>query len=502
MRFRSFLTHCSLLIAHCFLFSCSTTNPPPIPPSIPREFRGVWVATVNNIDWPSSRHLSVAEQQRELLAILDRAGDLHFNAVIFQVRPAADAVYPSALEPWSEYLTGTMGLAPEPFYDPLAFAVEAAHARGLELHAWFNPYRARHSSGNSPVSEDHISRLHPEQVVSYGDFLWMDPGSTEVQEHSIRVILDVVHRYDIDGVHLDDYFYPYPIQGEDGTDIEFPDDRTWNQYVASGGALSRGDWRRRSVDAFVETLYGAVKRDKPWVRVGISPFGIWRPHHPPGIVGFDAWDKLYADSRKWLTEGWVDYFAPQLYWPIERKELSFTTLLEWWQQQNVRGVHIWPGVASSRVASGRPNSVPAMEIIDQIAESRRILPFPGTIHFSMRSLMENRGGLADRLKEGPYSNIALAPRFERLGSVGPPVPAIRMSGSILERARPLTPDERWWVISTRSGSRWETVILPATFTTYTLVERADEVMVFAVSRTGIESSPVRLRTAEDRRRTR
>lgn len=473
--------------------------PPPRPPSIPREFRGVWVATVNNIDWPSARDLTVGEQKRELLAILDRARELHLNAVILQVRPAADALYPSTHEPWSEYLSGTMGVAPEPFYDPLAFAVEEAHARGLELHAWFNPYRAHHPGATSPISGDHISRRHPELVVPYGDLLWMDPGAASVREHSTNVIVDVVRRYDIDGVHLDDYFYPYPVQAADGTDIEFPDDLTWNQYVADGGTLSRGDWRRASIDGFVENLYGAVKREKPWVRVGISPFGIWRPGNPAGIAGFDAWEKLYADSRKWLIEGWVDYLAPQLYWPIARKELSFTSLLEWWHQQNARGIHIWPGVASSRVASGRPNSVSAGEIIDQIGESRRILSYPGVIHFSMRSLMENRGGLADRLGNGPYSDVALSPRFERLGAAGPPVPEVTISGSMMERARPVTPDERWWVLSSRSGLRWQTAILPATFVAHILPHRTDEVIVYSVSRTGIESSPVRMRLPERRR---
>ena len=245
-------------------------------PKPAREFRAVWVATVNNIDFPTKKGLSIEQQKTELVAILDLAKKLRLNAVIFQVRPMTDAVYRSNLEPWSEFLTGEMG-KPQPF-DPLEFLIAVAHKRGILVHAWFNPYRARHPSATSTVSEDHISRLHPELVVSYGDFLWMDPGSTEVQEHSIKVIVDVVHRYDIDGVHLDDYFYPYPVQGEGGTDIEFPDDRTWNQYLAGGGTLSRGDWRRRSVDAFVETLYAAVKRDKPWVRVGISPFGIWPEH--------------------------------------------------------------------------------------------------------------------------------------------------------------------------------------------------------------------------------
>ena len=191
-----------------------------------REMRGAWVATVSNIDWPSTNTLSTAEQKSELLAILDRAAELHLNTLIFQVRPGCDALYASDLEPWSEYLTGTMGKAPEPFYDPLAFAIEEAHKRGLELHAWFNPYRARHRSAKSPLSPDHIGVTRPSLVKKYGDELWLDPGEREVQEHSLKVVMDVLERYDVDGIHFDDYFYPYKEKSYSGKDLDFPDDAT------------------------------------------------------------------------------------------------------------------------------------------------------------------------------------------------------------------------------------------------------------------------------------
>ena len=269
-----------------------------------REFRGLWIATVANIDWPSNPGLPSDVQQKQLLAILDKAAALHFNAVILQVRPACDALYPSNYEPCSKYLTGTMGQAPSPAYDPLAFAVTEAHKRGLELHAWFNPFRARHSSGKSPVAPNHISKTHPELVRSYGDMLWLDPGEPAAQDYSLNVIMDVVRRYDIDGVHLDDYFYPYKIKDADGNDVDFPDDVSWAKYQQSGGKLKRDDWHRQNVNTFIQHLYQSIKKEKPWVKFGVSPFGIWRPGTPPQIDGYDAYDKLYADFA-FVAAEWV-----------------------------------------------------------------------------------------------------------------------------------------------------------------------------------------------------
>jgi uncharacterized lipoprotein YddW (UPF0748 family) len=228
------------------------------PPPLPREFRGVWVATVANIDWPSKPGLPAEQQQKEFVAILDKCVELKMNAVIFQVRPMADALYESKLEPWSEYLTGAIGKPPEPRYDPLAFAVKEAHARGLELHAWFNPYRARHPSAKSPAPDDHITKRRPDLAKPYGTHYWMNPTNKEVQDHSIAVFLDVVRRYDIDGIHIDDYFYPYK-ERKDGKTIEFPDDDTWAAYRKSGGKLSRDDWRRDAVNQFIRRMYVEVK---------------------------------------------------------------------------------------------------------------------------------------------------------------------------------------------------------------------------------------------------
>src|SRR5436190_6178160 len=260
----------SLVLLGPLLCPAASYEPSTITPPKPmREFRAAWIATVGNIAWPSRRDSSTAEQKAELLALFDRAVQLRLNAIIFQVRPACDALYASTIEPWSEYLTGTMGKAPKPFYDPLAFAVEEAHKRGLELHAWFNPYRARNSLAGS-IAPNHVSKTHPQLVRHYGALLWLDPGEKEVQDYSLAVIMDVVRRYDIDGVHFDDYFYPYPEKDRAGNYLELPDYVSWKRYGVGGG-LSRDDWRRENINSFIRMVYEFIKAAKPWVKFGISP---------------------------------------------------------------------------------------------------------------------------------------------------------------------------------------------------------------------------------------
>ncbi|HON08886.1 MAG TPA: family 10 glycosylhydrolase, partial [Verrucomicrobiota bacterium] len=299
------------------------------PPQPQREFRGVWIATVGNIDWPSKPGLPVEQQKSELINILNKAIDLKLNVVIFQVRTSCDAFYNSNIEPWSEFLTGQMGQAPKPFYDPLAFAVEEAHKRGLELHAWFNPFRARYSSVKSQLSSNHISKTKPGIVRQYGKQLWLDPGMTSAQDYVRSVILDVVRRYDIDGVHIDDYFYPYVEKDSSGQDIPFPDNETYNLYKSKGGKLSKGDWRRENINNFIKTINQSIHKEKNWVKFGISPFGIWRPDASLSIRGMDAYEQIFADSKKWINNGWCDYFAPQLYWKIDAQGQSFPVLLKW-----------------------------------------------------------------------------------------------------------------------------------------------------------------------------
>lgn len=413
-------------------FLAGTAAPPP-----PREFRGVWVASVANIDWPSRPGLSSQEQMAEATALLDCALGLHLNAVVLQVRPAADALYASELEPWSEYLSGTQGQAPEPLYDPLAFWVAEAHRRGIELHAWFNPFRARHPSAKSPLSEGHLAHRHPDAVRSYGDLLWLDPGNAHALQHSLAVIADVARRYDVDGVHIDDYFYPYPVEVPGNATsantgkqwLEFPDQASWQAYLASGGKLGRNDWRRHNVNRFVEQLYRTVRAIKPWVKIGISPFGLGRPEHrPAGISGFSQYHQIYADVEHWLEQGWLDYLAPQLYWPINQPAQAFGVLHDYWLKHNPRGRHVWPGLFTSQVGAPQ-KSWPADEIVAQVGLARSQAIDRGHIHFSMVALAQNRQGIATRLAAATYAEPALVPATPWLELAAAPMPQLVTRGA-------------------------------------------------------------------------
>ena len=392
------------------LSGCVSAPPRPYavaPPPV-REFRGAWVASVANIDWPSRPGLTAAAQQEEIVRIVERAQAIGLNALIVQVRPAADALYASALEPWSEYLSGEQGKAPEPWYDPLALWITEAHRRGIELHAWFNPYRARHPSSRSPLAPGHVANTMPGAVKAYGDYLWLDPGEEEAAQRTLDVIVDVVRRYDVDGIHIDDYFYPYPIAAPDGGgDLDFPDEPSWAKYRLSGGSLPREDWRRANVDALIERIHAAVHREKPRVLFGVSPFGLGRPDlRPPAIAGFSPYDKLHADVELWLARGWLDYLAPQLYWPIDAPAQPFGPLLDYWTAANTAGQHVWPGLFTSRI-DGTASSWSAQEIMNQLALTRA-RHVDGHIHFSMSALMQNRDGIADRLTAA-YATPALVP---------------------------------------------------------------------------------------------
>jgi uncharacterized lipoprotein YddW (UPF0748 family) len=504
-------------------------------PPLAREFRAVWVASVSNIDWPSRPGLSTAEQQRELLLLLDRAAELRLNAIVLQVRPAGDALYASRLEPWSYFLTGMQGRAPRPAWDPLAFAITEAHRRGMELHAWFNPYRARHPDDTTRTSSPlHLSRTNPQLVHRYGPYQWMDPGEPEVRRKTLEVVLDVVTRYDVDGVHIDDYFYPYPERNRRTRKlIPFPDDRSWSAYQRRGGTLSRDDWRRRNVDLLVEELYAGIKRTKPWVKFGISPFGIWRPGSPPSVRGMDAYQAIYADSRKWLLEGWLDYWTPQLYWPTTAVSQRYADLLGWWRGQNPHGRHIWPGNYTSRVsARGRvPWQVP--ELFAQIRETRaQLSPNSGNVHFSMDAFLVNRDSLNERLMTGLYAEPALIPPSAWLAGGLPDAPVVvripqpRMIELDVTRAgaplldapsaesravqppRPRTATDRtataattgmrsvrdphWWLVRARYLDGWYARIVPATQRTIRLpLDMTDAppstIFVSAIDHAGQES---------------
>jgi uncharacterized lipoprotein YddW (UPF0748 family) len=446
-----------------------------VPPSPPREFRGAWIATVANKDWPSAPGLSVAQQKAELISLLDTAVRLKLNAVIFQVRPSCDAVYASSLEPWSYYLTGVPGAAPQPYYDPLAFAIEEAHKRGLEIHAWFNPFRARLTPAE-PLAATHIARTHPDWVRSYGDQLWLDPGNPGVRDYVVRIVTDVVRRYDVDGVQFDDYFYPYPVPGRNGYE-PFPDGATWARYGVVSG-LTREDWRRQNINQFVQSVYLNIKAVKPWVKFGISPFGIWRPGNPPQIRGSDAYATLFADSRLWLARGWVDYLSPQLYWPIETPEHSYTALLNWWAQQNVQRRNLWPGLAAYQL--------PSMEIAGQIQATRRQPGASGEILFHLKSLLESPA-LANAIA-GQYTQPVLVPASPWLAALPPSRPQFVAHesgvGWMFQWATPGYSPARWMFQYYGPDNNWTTKFLPAFQTTQVFAVPPPIVSVRAMDRAG------------------
>jgi len=466
---------------------------PPVPT---REFRGAWIATVNNIDWPSKPSLTSAQQQKELREIIERAAQLKLNALIFQVRPACDALYISRLEPWSEYLTGKMGKAPKPAWDPLAFAINEAHKRGLELHAWFNPFRARYKSSVGAASNSHISRKQPRLVKSYGGYQWLDPAEPAAQAHSLAVILDVAQRYAVDGVHLDDYFYPYQVRDSKGKLLDFPDDSSWKRYK---GKMTRADWRRDNINRFLQRMYTEIKKTRPWIKVGISPFGIWRPGYPKTIKGLDAYDSLYADARKWLNNGWLDYCAPQLYWSIESPGQSYPKLLKWWAGENKKRRHLWIGNNSAKV-----NPWKADEIIKQIGLTRSERGSTGNIHWNVSALTKDRGGLATQLKKTTYSKPALVPASPWLDKIPPAKPQVDMKTSKNPGQLTLTWHNRTrepvarWVFQMRIKGKWSTMIFPAkqvsALMNVTGPSVPDAIALTAVDRAGNTSKPAALTT--------
>ncbi len=437
---------------------------PPAPGTLPqtvsvshrREFRGVWVATVSNIDWPSKPGLPVEQQKAELIGILNRIQALNFNALVLQVRPEGDALYASQLDPWSYWLTGTQGKAPNPFYDPLEFAIAECHKRNIELHAWFNPYRAKVAVNTYPNAKPHITLTNPEYVYRWGNQLWMDPGAKVIQDRAYNVMLDVVKRYDVDGIHLDDYFYPYHIAGK-----SFPDSKTYSAYKAAGGKLSVGDWRRDNVNKMVQRLSTGIKATKPHVKFGISPFGIYRPGQPAQIKGLDAYSILYADAKKWLEQGWVDYMAPQLYWKIDQTAQSYSVLLNWWTGINPKKRHIYTG---NNLGQLDGKSWKLQEINRQVEISRSLGSklSVGNIFFSMSAFTENRQNIYNSFKSSLYAKPALVPAMSWLDASPPAVPTrLEVNNRQLTWTAADNGDIRSWTLYKQSGTTWTLVrIIP------------------------------------------
>lgn len=529
-----------LLLALAGILVGAPANAQPVPPRVAREFRAAWISPTEGGDWPSRPGLSVDEQKAELRDVLDRAKADGLNAVLLHVRTAGDALYPSRSAPWSRYLVGRdpISLGDYAGYDPLALAIAEAHARGLQLHVWFNPFRAMPPDDLGKPIAGHVTRTHPEWIRQYGKSTWIDPGIPAARRAVLDCVMDVVERYDVDGVHLDDYFYPYR---EEATitrtvkrgkkrkritrrvTLQFPDNTSWRRYGVARGWSDRAAWRRANVDDFVRTLYREVKAKKRWVLVGISPFGVWRPGHPQGITGLDAYAETFADARRWLREGWVDYLAPQLYWPLDNSQQRFTRLDAWWRGENVLGRHLWPGLFTMRVGSRNDPWEPA-EIereVEALRSARQgTAESLGHVHFRLRTFGEHLDGdsltFGDALRVAEYAEPALPPPSPWLGAAAPAMPVLappsdvgtQQQGSASDEpprasrlTRPLmiaSPGDsvgvRWWLVqSLGTNDRWRTKLLPVADGSVALTA-ADTVgvawiAVTALSRTGVAGMP-------------
>jgi uncharacterized lipoprotein YddW (UPF0748 family) len=383
-----------------------------------REFRGVWIATVANIDWPSKPGLSTELQKAELIRILDDHQKSGINAIMFQVRPGADAFYGKGREIWSRYLSGVQGKAPSPYYDPLEFAIVEAHKRGMELHAWFNPYRATFNLIDSHTSADHITKQKPEWFFTYGGKKLFNPGIPEVRDYIVQVVMDVVKNYDIDGVHFDDYFYPYPESNQ-----TIRDNEAFYKYGADFKNID--DWRRNNVDTLIHVLSDSIHTAKKYVKFGVSPFGIWRnkSQDPNGSEsnGFDGYSKLYANARKWTESGWLDYINPQIYFPFGYKVAPYDKLLDWWSE-NTFGKHLYVGQGVYRALENRPGWSDRRQIPDQIRYLRNNPRTQGSVFFSSKSVTTNMAGVKDSLRNNFYRFPALQPQMLWLDVVNPNPP--------------------------------------------------------------------------------
>ncbi len=380
----------------------SVTSPQSTPPK--REFRAAWIATVTNLDWPSSNTLSVAQQKQELINLLDELKRDGINTVIFQIRSECDAMYSSSFDPWSYWLTGSQGTPPFPYYDPLEFAVAEAHKRGMELHAWFNPYRVERSVGNYPTAVNHVTKLHPDWIFQISSIKYLNPGLSEVRNYISSVVYDVVSRYDVDGVHFDDYFYPYPPNNMTAnTTNNALDDAAFASDPR--GFTDKNNWRRDNVNIMVKQVNDTIQSIKPWVKFGISPFGIWKNGVPAGISGMDAYNDIYCDAINWLEHKTIDYLTPQLYWPFGGGQ-DYGKLQPWWADSAAaNGRHLYPGHAYYRIAVWTS----ASEMPRQIRLDRTNQKVQGSVFFRARNFAENPKGVTDTLRNDLYRYKAISP---------------------------------------------------------------------------------------------
>lgn len=359
-------------------------DPEPIPPGTGSEerteLRGAWVSTVYNLDWPSqSSYLNPVKQMGEYISLLDDLQDMGMNAVFVQVRPAGDALYPSQIVPWSKYLSGFQGLAPN--YDPLAFMIEETHKRGMEFHAWFNPFRASVDTKSDLLAANHVVKQQPDWIVNAGGKLYINPGIPQARQHIIDTILEVVNGYSIDGVHLDDYFYP--------SNVEFADDAAFKSYNTDK-IKTKADWRRSNINAFVRQLGESIHKAKPQVEYGISPFGVWRNQSVDKTgsntkAGVTAYDNMYADVRTWIKNGWIDYVTPQIYWSLSFTAARYDTLVDWWAQEvKNTGVDLYIGHAPYKLGTKEAGWQSAQEIVNQLKYNKKYTEVKGDVFLAPR----------------------------------------------------------------------------------------------------------------------
>jgi len=398
-----------------------------------RELRAIWIATVGNIDWPSSKNLTTDQQKTEFIALLDQVKQYNMNTIVFQIRPAADAFYPSKLEPWSQWLNGRQGKAPEPMYDPLDFAIKECRKRGIDIHVWLNPYRAIADTSYKGQDSSHITRVHPEWFLTYGRTLYFNPGLQETRNFVSSVVSDIVRRYDIDAVHMDDYFYPYRIK-----DKVFPDSATFAANSRGFASDQKENWRRDNVDLIIKQIHDSIRSIKPWVEFGISPFGVWRnidkdPRGSKTKAGQTNYDDLYADILKWQREKWIDYITPQIYWEIGKKIADYAIISDWWSH-NANGTPLYTGQGTFLIDKKAKNKKwrTSKEIINQLKFNKKYPNISGNMHFSGKILAKNPLNIKKRLLKGPYKFQALPPMNYRINQVLPTEPTeakIKISGS-------------------------------------------------------------------------
>ena len=410
-----------------------------------REFRGAWIATVGNIDYPSAKTLTAVQQQAEFTKILDQHQQAGINAVMVQIRTNGDAFYPSNLAPWSEFLTGIQGKAPDPLYDPMIFMISECRKRGIEFHAWFNPYRAVANVNTSMLDSKHVAKQHPEWLLPFGNLRVLDPGLSEVRKHITQVVMEVANRYDVDGIHFDDYFYPYPATG-----LILNDSATYAKN--SRGVLKKDDWRRDNVNLFIKNISDSLKTVKPWVKFGISPFGIWQnksASKPLGSAtnGLESYSDIYCDTRLWLEKGWIDYVTPQLYWNIGKASADHAILVPWWAN-NVFDRHLYIGhaaykinstdaIASDAVIWQSPSHMPS-----QIRLVRNTPKVQGSMFYNTTTLNKNLLGFRDSLITKFYKTPSLMPTMAWKDVVAPSAPtnllvSVTNSGVQLKWTKPV-----------------------------------------------------------------